>query len=195
LFGGLASFRGYYPGYSNDVYRHRNWTWVVLKAHTGNNAGKVTLRSADPREPPNILFNFFDAGEPEAGRRDVRAMAEAVELGRRLTIAGTDGKAQGTSIPPGGPIREMIPGHHVRTMEELEQYVKDESWSHHASCTNPIGRDDDKMAVLDSKFRVRGVEGLRVVDASSFPRIPGFFVAVPIYMISEKAAESILEGK
>jgi len=48
------------------------------------------------------------------------------------------------------------------------------------------------MAVLDSNFRVRGVSGLRVVDASVFPRIPGFFIVTSIYMIGEKAAEVIL---
>jgi choline dehydrogenase len=195
LFGGLANFRGYYPGYSNDVYRHNNWTWVVLKAHTANNAGKVTLRSADPTEPPNILFNFFDAGTSDAAVRDVKAMTDAVKLARRLTIAGTDGKASGTFKPEGGPIKEMIPGLKTESDEQIGNYVKNEAWSHHASCTNPIGADDDKNAVLDSKFRVRGVEGLRVVDASVFPRIPGFFVAVPVYMVGEKAAESILEGK
>lgn len=195
LFGGLANFRGYYPGYSNDVYRHQNWTWVVLKAHTANNAGTVTLKSADPRDPPNVLFNFFDAGNPEAGAKDVQAMIEGVKLGRRLTIAGTDGKATGTYKVPGGPVVEKLPGDKVQADADLAQYVKNESWSHHASCTNPIGADNDKNAVLDSKFRVRGVEGLRVVDASVFPRIPGFFVAVPTYMVGEKAAESILEGK
>jgi choline dehydrogenase len=45
--------------------------------------------------------------------------------------------------------------------------------------------------VLDSKFRVHGVAGLRVVDASVFPHMPGYFIAVPIYMISEKAADTI----
>ena len=44
------------------------------------------------------------------------------------------------------------------------------------------------MAVLDSDFRVRGTEGLRVVDASVFPHIPGFFIVAPIYMIGEKAS-------
>jgi choline dehydrogenase len=73
-------------------------------------------------------------------------------------------------------------------------YIKSQSWSHHASCTCPIGADKDPMAVLDSNFRVRGVDGLRVVDASVFPRIPGYFVAAPIYIISEKAAEAILAG-
>ncbi len=48
------------------------------------------------------------------------------------------------------------------------------------------------MAVLDSKFRVRGVDNLRVVDASVFPKIPGTFIALPIIMISEKASAVIL---
>lgn len=51
------------------------------------------------------------------------------------------------------------------------------------------------MAVLDSSFRVRGVDGLRVVDASVFPKIPGFYIAVSIYMISEKAADVILAAE
>ena len=50
----------------------------------------------------------------------------------------------------------------------------------------------DPNAVLDSSFRVRAVKALRVVDASVFPKIPGFFVVMPIYMIAEKAAEAIL---
>jgi choline dehydrogenase len=48
------------------------------------------------------------------------------------------------------------------------------------------------MAVLDSNFRVRGVNGLRVVDASVFPKIPGYYIALPVYMISEKAADATL---
>jgi choline dehydrogenase len=56
-----------------------------------------------------------------------------------------------------------------------------------------MGPDGDPEAVLDSRFRVRGVGGLRVVDASIFPRIPGIFLILPIFMISEKAADVILE--
>lgn len=48
------------------------------------------------------------------------------------------------------------------------------------------------MAVLDSSFRVRGVQGLRVVDASVYPKIPGTFTAVSTYMVGEKAADVIL---
>jgi choline dehydrogenase len=55
-----------------------------------------------------------------------------------------------------------------------------------------MGRADDPAAVVDSRFRVHGVKRLRIVDASVFPRVPGFFVAAPIYMISEKASDVIL---
>ena len=54
-----------------------------------------------------------------------------------------------------------------------------------------MGKPSDPNAVVDSNFRVIGVENLRVVDASVFPRIPGFFIVTPIYMIAEKAAEVI----
>jgi choline dehydrogenase len=54
-----------------------------------------------------------------------------------------------------------------------------------------MGPDGDPMAVLDSRFQVRGVKGLRVVDASVFPRIPGYFIVTPVYMISEKAFDVI----
>jgi choline dehydrogenase len=52
-----------------------------------------------------------------------------------------------------------------------------------------MGPRSDAHAVVDSRFRVHGVRGLRVVDASVFPRIPGFFIVTPIYMISEKATD------
>ena len=74
----------------------------------------------------------------------------------------------------------------------LRRFIRDEAWGHHASCTAPIGAADDPLAVLDAEFRVRGVDGLRVVDASVFPRIPGTYIVLPIYMVSEKAADVIL---
>jgi choline dehydrogenase len=74
----------------------------------------------------------------------------------------------------------------------IGDWVKKEAWGHHASCSNPIGAAGDPNAVLDSKFRVRGTTGLRVVDASVFPRIPGTFIVMPIYMVSEKATDTLL---
>jgi len=77
--------------------------------------------------------------------------------------------------------------------EALEAFVRKAAigvW--HASCTCRMGRPDDPMSVVDTQGRVKGVQGLRVVDASVFPRIPGFFVAAAVYMVGEKAAEVIL---
>jgi choline dehydrogenase len=65
---------------------------------------------------------------------------------------------------------------------------------HHACGTCKIGRDGDPDAALDSRFRVRGVAGLRVVDASVFPRIPGVFIVTNVYMAAEKAADVLTEG-
>lgn len=190
----LLDFRGYYPGYSNDVYGYANWTWVVLKAHTGNygpKAGTVKLKSADPRDTPDILFNFFDEGNTDAGadNRDLTAMMEAVGIGREVTSNAT------TPLAMGPVFREIRPGPEINTDAKIKEHIKQEAWSHHCSCTCPIGADNDPWAVLDSKFRVRGTQGLRVVDASVFPRIPGYFIAVPTYMVGEKAAESILLGE
>ena len=78
------------------------------------------------------------------------------------------------------------------TDEELAEFVKSEAWGHHASCSNKMGPASDPLAVVDSRFRVHGLQGLRIVDASVFPKIPGLFIAAPIYMIAEKAYEAIL---
>ena len=95
-------------------------------------------------------------------------------------------------IPLNGKFTEDYPGTSIQSDDEWKQYIKNQAWGHHACCTAKIGADGDEDAVLDGDFKVRGVEGLRVVDASVFPKIPGYFIAAPIYMISEKAAEVIL---
>jgi choline dehydrogenase len=55
-----------------------------------------------------------------------------------------------------------------------------------------MGRAGDPRAVVDSDFRVHGTRGLRVVDASVFPRIPGFFIVTAVYMVAEKASAALL---
>ena len=67
-----------------------------------------------------------------------------------------------------------------------------QAWGHHACGTAKIGRADDPTAVVDGSFRVHGLQGLRVVDASVFPDIPGFFIAAAVYLVSEKAADVVL---
>jgi choline dehydrogenase len=184
LFGLPGLFNGYFPGYSGQVESEKKqFTWVVLKAHTNNNnAGTVTLKSSDPRVRPNVDFRYFTNGE-----EDLQASVEGVLFARRLLD-----KARELSPSTDG-LKEVAPGPTVDTREKIAQYVKDTAWGHHACCTAKIGNSKDRLSVLDSRFRVRGTEGLRVVDASVFPKIPGLFVAVPTYMISEKAADVIHE--
>ena len=79
----------------------------------------------------------------------------------------------------------------MRSDAELRDFVRDHAWGHHASCTCAIG-PREQGGVLSADFRVHGTRGLRVVDASVFPRIPGFFPASAVYMVAEKAADDIL---
>ena len=87
---------------------------------------------------------------------------------------------------------ELLPGKDLSSPDALRTFIKDEAWGHHACGTCKMGPASDPMAVVDSAFRVHKTQRLRVVDASIFPRIPGFFIVTPIYMISEKAADVIL---
>ncbi len=79
----------------------------------------------------------------------------------------------------------------MQSDDELKDFVRTRAWGHHASCTCAIG-PRDAGGVLGSDFRVHGTQGLRVVDASVFPRIPGFFIVSAVYMAAEKAADVIL---
>lgn len=179
LFALAGNFHGYFPGYSKQVERTKNYlTWMVLKGQTKNNAGYVRLKSADPRDKPEINFRYFD--NPNDARSDLDALVKGVSFARRISKSNT--AIQG----------EVIPGPAVASDDQVRSFITDNAWGHHASCTNRIGKPGDPEAVVDSRFRVIGASNLRVVDASVFPRIPGFFIVTPIYMIAEKAADVIL---
>ena len=86
----VGRFEGYFPGYSRKFPEQCNYlTWAVLKAHTNNRAGEVTLRSADPRDPPRVNFHYFEEGDDKSGRGS--------RLRRRRNQAG--------AAPGGGPQR------------------------------------------------------------------------------------------
>jgi len=174
----LTNFQGYYPNYSKDLAAKLNYlTWVVLKAHTRNRAGLVTLRSADPRDTPLIDFRYFEQG----GEEDLDAILDGIRFVRRLTAG----------MRRDHRMVEEVPGDGVDSSEALKEFVRNNAWGHHASCTCAIG-PREKNGVLTSDFKVHGTRALRVVDASVFPRIPGTFIASAIYMIAEKAAGQIL---
>jgi len=173
----LGLFRGYFPGYSNLFPSSLNYlTWAILKAHTQNRAGEVKLRSLDPRDTPDVNFHYFEEGSDTAGE-DLQAVVDGIKFARTMTKKLCD---QGVIA------EEELPGPNVQTDDELRAFVRNNAWGHHASCTCPIG------TVLTTDFKVKGIDGLRVVDASVFPRIPGFFIVSAVYMIGEKAADVIL---
>jgi choline dehydrogenase len=176
----LTRFSGYFPGYSDDIRRSRgDLTFAVLKAHTKNRGGRVTLASRDPRDPPRIDFRSFEEGTDASGD-DLTAVVDGVRRVRRMAEA-----MQSVLLA------EDAPGAELTGEDALKDYVRQHAWGHHASCTCAIG-PRDQSGVLTSDFRVHGTQGLRVVDASVFPRIPGFFIVCAIYMIAEKAADDIL---
>jgi choline dehydrogenase len=182
IFGLPGTFKGYVPGYSAQFERYRDrFTWAILKAHTNNTAGRVTLRSKNPLDTPFIEFCYFTEGNDEK-KADLDAVMKGVEFVRDMNLH------LGSLIGD-----EEWPGKLGDTPEKLREFIQNEAWGHHASCTNKIGADNDALAVLDSRFRVRKTQGLRVVDASVFPKIPGYFIVSAVYMISEKASDVIIE--
>jgi choline dehydrogenase len=192
LFGLPGNFRGYKPGYSRElqaqeqngkwVENHRSFTWAILKGRTrnvGKDAGYVQLKSKDPLVRPEINFRYFDEGSPD-WNKDMLALVEGVRLVQK--IMGDPGLKAKVVWPKSEDLEEG----------RLQEFIKREAWGHHACGTCKIGKDGDQFAVLDGDFRVRGVQNLRVVDASVFPEIPGFFIISSIFMISEKASDVIL---
>jgi len=181
IFGLPSDFRGYEQGYTKSITIKNHFTWLVLKAHTRNSGGEVTLRSNDPRDTPQINFKYFEEGnDAHKGQEDLDAMVEAVAFIRKIMNRLDAGDAE-----------EIWPGPQV-TDAALREWIMNEAWGHHASCSCKLGSKDEVTAVLDNNFKVRGTTNLRVVDASVFPKIPGFFIVTPTYMIAEKASEAIL---
>jgi choline dehydrogenase len=182
----LAKFQGYYPGYSKTFRDERNYlTWVILKGYTRDRAGVVTLRSPDPRDTPSINFHYFEEGGDHDADEDLKAVVDGILFARRMTA---ELKCQNLIE------KEESPGEGLTSRAELGTFVRNNAWGHHASCSCAI-RARDKGGVLAGDFRVHGTRGLRVVDASVFPRIPGLFIVSAIYMIGEKAADVILAAE
>lgn len=175
LFGSAsAEFRGYWPGFSRERVPPSTFFWSLVKMQVANQAGTVTLRSSNPRDTPKIDFNWFE----QEGDRELQALAEAAQfILDRFEAIGA----------PYAPYQIMEPTPGV----DFKQAIMDNTFSHHVTSTCRMGPRDDTDYCVDSKFRVNGVEGLRVVDASIFPRTPGAFPVAPTFMISQKAFHDI----
>lgn len=153
-----------------------------FQAHVGPmrsaSRGQITLRSADPKDAPGILFNYM------SHEKDWSDFRTCIRLTREIF-------AQDAFRPF---IRhEIQPGETVQTDDELNDFIREHVESaYHPSCSCRMGRRDDPMAVVDPECRVIGVDNLRLADSSVFPVITNGNINAPSIMVGEKASDHIL---
>lgn len=174
-------FDGYNRDYANaDPKDGFNYGTISAAGSASFSVGSISIRSACMRDVPvinpNYLTHPIDIEMAVAAFKRVRIIWESMP---GLTIG-----------------EEYFPAYrNVSTDEEILQHIRESSiqlW--HAAATCKMGRSNDPMAVLDPQARVRGVSGLRVVDASSFPFLPPGHPMATVYMLALKIADDVLKG-
>jgi choline dehydrogenase len=147
---------------------------VIMSYWTPKSRGSVMVRSSDPTAPPAIRLNLL------AERADVDALVRAMDRVRELVA--TEPLASAVA-------GELLPG----PDSDVETSIRNTAiTTSHPACTVAMGADSDSP--LDERLRVRGVEGLRVADASALPRIPRANTNAPSIMIGERCADFLLAG-
>jgi len=142
--------------------------------------GELKLKSSDPRAKPAIHQNFLTE------EKDWKTLRTGFEIVRDVA-----------NQKPLDPFRgqEIQPGPAVTAKADIDAYIRQTAWTvHHPAGTCKMGLDTDEMAVVDNEFRLRGIEGLRIVDASVLPDMPGGNINAPVIMMAEKASD-IIKGK
>ncbi|SHO56929.1 choline dehydrogenase [Vibrio quintilis] len=138
--------------------------------------GHVKIRSNDPDQKPEILFNYLST------EQERKEWVQAIRCTRNIIEQPAFDHLRG---------EELAPGPSVQTDEEILDFVaRDGESAYHPSCTCKMGYDE--MAVVDAELKVHGVKNLRVVDASIFPAITNGNLYAPTMMVAEKAADIIL---
>jgi 4-pyridoxate dehydrogenase len=136
--------------------------------------GEILLRSADPRDPMRIIYRFFTAPS------DLPKLREGFRLARDIAYQKPLDRFRGA---------ETAPGAHVKSDADIDAYIRRTAiTAHHPAATCPMGVGD---TVLDAQMRVRGIERLRVVDASAMPDLPSAHLNAAVLMMAEKAADMI----
>ncbi|MBB1245952.1 GMC family oxidoreductase N-terminal domain-containing protein, partial [Streptomyces durbertensis] len=139
--------------------------------------GRLYLTSADPEAKPALDFRYFTDEEGYDGR----TLVDGIKLARR--IAATEPFARWLK-------REVCPGPEVTSDDELSAYARQVAHTvYHPAGTCRIGAADDELAVVDPELRIRGLNGIRIADASVFPTIPAVNPMIGVLMVGEKAAD------
>ena len=159
-----------------------NYIGISASLQLALGKGELTLQSADPHVQPRLNYNYYQEEE------DLRRMREAIRLGVR--IAEQPGFSQILLE------RIMPTDEELESDEALNQWLRRNSGtSHHVSGTCKMGPDSDPMAVVDQFLKVKGVQGLRVADASVMPDCIRANTNATTLMIGEKLSDFIKEGR
>ncbi|WP_374371364.1 choline dehydrogenase [Tabrizicola sp.] len=148
---------------------------VLTGPNKPKSRGHVRLRSADPFEQPDILFNYLDREEDREGFR------RCLRLTREIIAQPAFDRFRG---------EEMAPGKDVQKDDEIDAWVRETMESTYHPCGS-CRMGEDAMAVVDSELKVRGLEGLRVIDSSVFPSEPNANLNAPTIMLAERAADMV----
>lgn len=163
----------------NPALIDRGPGWQIIVCPTRpRSRGEVRLQSADPTDHPALVFNYLTQSEDSAAL--LRGLAVARDLGMAAAFAPIRGE-------------ELFPGSDVRGEQALQQCLRemmDSEYHPVGSCKMGV----DESAVVDPELRVRGVDGLRVADASIFPEITSGNTNAATVMVGEKAADLILHA-
>jgi choline oxidase len=153
---------------------------ITPNAALPRSEGTVRLRSRHPADPPLIDPAYLSCED------DLAVLVEGVALARRVAAA----PALASWLGP-----EVAPGVDCRSEDELERYIRATlSTVHHPAGTARMGDPGNDGTVVDPQLRVRGVDRLRIADASIFPELPSVNPCLTCMMVGERAAEIIAES-
>ncbi|MFW0756327.1 choline dehydrogenase [Pseudomonas sp. H11T01] len=165
-----------FKGHSLDPYEGHSFQ-IHLTLMRTHSRGYLAVRSADPKMPPTIKFNYL------SDNRDVEILRKAIRMAREVV-----GQAAFQEIAG----QEFEPGINIDTDEDIERWIRNNvGTAFHPSCTCRMGTADDVMAVVTPDLKVRGIKSLRVVDASVMPEVIASNTNAPTIMIAERAADLI----